>query len=74
MWVFGGYRTRLGPYRVILDGHEYDEKGYEDGQLTNYDAVLFQKTSMKAQLHQLELINTSKDPERPILDISHVSG
>lgn len=46
-----------------------------DGKEANYDAVLFNATGLKADYHQLEIVNISKnDSSRPILDISHVSG
>jgi hypothetical protein len=72
--VFGGYRSRLGPYRVRLDGKTIDFDGYQAGDPENLNATLFKSTNLNRTTHSIEIINTSQDISRPVLDISKVIG
>lgn len=71
--VYGGYRERLGPYQVLLDGREaFVSSGYAPGASEDYDAVLFSSTDIQPDVHTLEIVNTGKDPSQAVLDINRV--
>ncbi|KAI0740132.1 hypothetical protein C8Q76DRAFT_609802 [Earliella scabrosa] len=70
--VYGGYRKWLGDYKVIFDGEETTHhKGYTEGpEDTNY--LLFNMTGVHTGPHTIRIVNTSNDPNRPILDIHSI--
>ncbi|KAI0337142.1 hypothetical protein BDW22DRAFT_1340393 [Trametopsis cervina] len=71
--VHGGYRSRLGPYQVVVDSHVVAEfAGYQRGDIEATDAVLFNSTGLRTGPHILEIINTSDDANRPVLDINRI--
>ncbi|KIP03302.1 hypothetical protein PHLGIDRAFT_121705 [Phlebiopsis gigantea 11061_1 CR5-6] len=70
IWVYGGRRERLGAYKVILDGDTQIFPGFVAGSGgDDYDAVLFQNTTLEADYHQLELVNVSKEQ---VLDLNRI--
>lgn len=58
---------------MIVDGIQIiDFAGFQPGDVQNLDAVLFNATNLQETDHQFEIINTSSDPTRPVLDINRV--
>ncbi|KAI0698011.1 hypothetical protein BC835DRAFT_716469 [Cytidiella melzeri] len=73
VWVYGGYRERLGPYRIFLDGNQLsDYPGFQQGNPQNFDSVLFNSQGLKLGPHELEIVNISQDSFRPVLDINRI--
>jgi len=72
VWVFGGYRQRLGSYQVILDGQTTSYSGFRQGDTETYNAVLFSSSGLLPGTHQIELVNTGQDPQHCVLDISSI--
>lgn len=72
--VYGGYRERLGPYRVTIDGKQYEHTGYNKSDPENPNAVLFNSKGLKFKEHNMEIVNVGQDDTRPygVFDISHV--
>ncbi|KAL4247190.1 hypothetical protein ABKN59_008280 [Abortiporus biennis] len=71
VWIYGGYRSRLGPYQVTLDGVTQSQPGYEEGDDEDFDYVLFSNQSLLQGDHQLELSNLGSDTGS-ILDLNRI--
>ncbi|EMD35708.1 hypothetical protein CERSUDRAFT_84818 [Gelatoporia subvermispora B] len=69
--VYGGYRERLGPYDVVLDGEVTSFPGFISGP-EQVPAILFSRSGLQPHVHQIQIINTSQDPTRPVLDFDHL--
>ncbi|KIJ67444.1 hypothetical protein HYDPIDRAFT_84013 [Hydnomerulius pinastri MD-312] len=72
IWLYGGYRTTLGAYTVVLDGEAFSQDGYHAGDPEQANYVLFGNNNLTSNQHTVQLINTSEDPARNVLDISQV--
>ncbi|THH32675.1 hypothetical protein EUX98_g1522 [Antrodiella citrinella] len=72
VWVFGGWRERLGSYNVTLDGATTEVNGFQGGA-DNFDAVLFHGIGLLPGKHQIELVNTGNDTQHSVLDINHIT-
>ncbi|KAI0781676.1 hypothetical protein BC629DRAFT_1594407 [Irpex lacteus] len=74
VWVYGGYRERLGPYRVTIDGKQYEHTGFNKSDPENPNAVLFNSKGLKFREHHMEIVNVGQDDTRPygVFDISHI--
>ncbi|EGN97345.1 hypothetical protein SERLA73DRAFT_184018, partial [Serpula lacrymans var. lacrymans S7.3] len=72
IWLFGGYRSRLGPYEVNLDGKRHEFPGYQYGTEQLADAMLFGQRNLSSGSHYIEMTNTSNDTQRDVLDIDYV--
>ena len=72
--VYGGYRTWLGDYQVILDGNTSSFSGYADGTDEVFEYVLFNATDLPEGEHHIRITNASNDAKRPALDIEYVCG
>ena len=72
--IYGGYRERLGPYQVVLDGITHQFGGFENGDKEDFNAVLFRGGNLTVDHHQIEMTNVGDNASRTVLDISHVSN
>ncbi|CAL1701744.1 unnamed protein product [Somion occarium] len=72
VWVYGGYRQRLGEYQVVLDTAIYTQQGYHDGDQEQPQFLLFNRSDLPSGHHQLQLVNTSQDPNHPVLDLDYI--
>ncbi|KAI0086819.1 hypothetical protein BDY19DRAFT_995563 [Irpex rosettiformis] len=77
IWVYGGYRERLGPYRVSIDGkHHRDFDGFQEGDNQTADAVLFNSTDLKLNNseHHMEITNVGHGDGRldGVFDINRI--
>ena len=58
---------------MILDGiNIFKFDGFQPGDVQNLDSVLFNSTQLLMTEHQLEIINTSSNPDQSVLDINRV--
>ncbi|OCH92388.1 hypothetical protein OBBRIDRAFT_726913 [Obba rivulosa] len=69
--IYGGYRQRLGPYEVVLDGKATPFPGFTGGP-EQVPAVLFSESGLQPVEHQIQVINTGQDPQMSVLDINYL--
>ena len=71
--IFGAHRSRLGPYKVTVDGKMSLLPGFNPGDTEDFHAVLFQQNNLVPGYHQVEIANMGQDPSGNVLDIVDVS-
>lgn len=70
--IYGGYRSRLGPYQVSVDNDKVlNFAGYQAGSQEDFNYLLC-GIELDMGLHELQLTNISPDPARPTLDVDYV--
>ena len=71
--IYGGYRSRLGPYQVSLDKDIFSYGGFQTGDEERFQYPLFSLSGLQMGMHEVTITNVSPDPERSMLDIDYVS-
>ena len=72
VWIYGAKRSNHGPYNITLDGNDYEDDGYYNGQI--FQQVLFSSVGLDATTpHTVSIINSYTDVTEPYLDIDFVS-
>lgn len=57
---------------MVLDTATYTQQGYHDGDQEQPQFLLFNRSDVPSGHHQLQLVNTSQDPNHPVLDLDYV--
>ncbi|KAJ8688960.1 hypothetical protein PTI98_013031 [Pleurotus ostreatus] len=71
IWIYGGYRERLGPYQIALDGEVETFPGYIQGSTPHGNILLFGRRDLdESQMHTFELTNLGENGQ--VLDLDYI--
>ncbi|KAL4261844.1 hypothetical protein AB1N83_006983 [Pleurotus pulmonarius] len=71
IWIYGGYRERLGSYQIALDGEVETFPGYIQGSTPHGNVLLFGRRDLdESHMHTFELTNLGENGQ--VLDLDYI--